>query len=115
MRTQDVTVGLGFAKSGVTLPLIKDKGRPIILKNELTMRADFTVRDNATIQRVATGAHNFQAGGLDIQFKPTANYVINQRLNIQFYFERTINQPRTSASYVRKVTAFGFQLRFALQ
>ncbi|MEJ1928989.1 cell surface protein SprA [Nostoc sp. NIES-2111] len=115
VRTQDVTVGLGFAKSGVTLPFIKDKGRPIILKNELTLRADLTVRDNMTIQRRASGPHQYTAGGLDIQFKPTANYVINQRLNIQFYFERTINQPRVSTSYLRKVTAFGFQLRFALQ
>ena len=114
-RTQDITIGTGFAKSGVQLPFIKDKGRPIILKNELTLRADLTIRDNQTIQRRTDGEHKFTAGGLDIQFKPTANYVINQRLNIQFYFERTINQPRISTSYLRKVTAFGFQLRFALQ
>jgi cell surface protein SprA len=116
VRTQDITIGAGFAKSGVQLPFLKDKGRPIILKNELTMRADLTIRDNLTVQRRAgNSAHVPTAGGLDIQFKPTANYVVNQRLNIQFYFERTISQPRVSTSFLRKVTAFGFQLRYALQ
>jgi cell surface protein SprA len=116
VRTQDMVIGVGFAKSGVTLPLIKNKGRPIVLKNELTLRGDLTVRDNVTIQRRAGNtAHIPTAGGLDIQFKPTANYVINQRFNIQAYFERTINRPRVSTSYLRKVTSFGFQLRYALQ
>ena len=114
LRSQDITFGLGFAKSGVKLPF-KDKGRPIILKNELTMRADLTVRDNLQIQRKINDLNQITNGGLDIQFKPTANYVVNQRLNIQTYFERTINRPRLASSYLRKVWAFGIQLRFALQ
>lgn len=114
LRSQDITFGVGLAKSGVKLP-IKDKGRVIVLKNELTVRADFTIRDNVQIQRKIGQLNEYTNGGLDIQFKPTVNYVVNQRLNVQFYFERTINRPRLSTSYVRKVTAFGFQLRFALQ
>ncbi len=115
VRSQDVVFGVGFARSGVQVPFIKDKGRPIILKNELTLRSDFTIRDNRTIQRIYDAGHLFTAGSLDIQFKPTLNYVVSQRLNVQFYFERTINQPRVSTSFLRKLTAFGFQLRFALQ
>jgi cell surface protein SprA len=67
------------------------------------------------LRRAGNNAHISTAGGLDVQFKPTANYVINQRFNMQAYFERTINQPRVSTSYLRKVYAFGFQLRYALQ
>jgi cell surface protein SprA len=113
MSGQDIVVGLGFAKSNLVLP-IKSQGRQIVLKNELNFRADFTVRDTRTIQRRLEGTHQVTAGGLDYQFRPTVNYVVNQRLNVQAYFERTINNPRISSSFKRSVTRFGIQLRFSL-
>lgn len=113
LKSQDFTFGTGFARSGIKLPF-RSQGRTIVLKNELTTRFDVTLRDTETIQRKLDEVATITQGFQDLQFKPSINYVINQRLNVQAYFEHTINTPRISTSFKRTVTRFGFQLRFTL-
>jgi cell surface protein SprA len=72
------------------------------------------VRDTRTVQRKLEGTNTITAGGLNFQFKPTINYVVNQRLNVQGYFERTVNNPYISSSFLRSTTSFGFNLRYSL-
>ena len=54
------------------------------------------------------------AGAVNFQLKPTVDYMLNQRLNLQVYFERNVNEPLITSSYRRSTTTFGFQLRFNL-
>jgi cell surface protein SprA len=113
MNSQDLTVSLGYAKSGMKLPF-RNKGRQIVLDNEVQMRCDFTFRDTKTTQRQIAQAGQVTAGMQDIQIKPTINYVINTRISLQFYLEHTRNLPRISQSFERRNTKFGIQLRINL-
>lgn len=112
--SKDFVFGIGFAKSNVRIPKVFTKGQEKFLKNELNVRVDFTIRDSKTTQRKIDEGSTVTAGNLNLQFKPTVSYNITQRLTTQFYFERTINDPRISSSFRRTTTSFGVQLRFTL-
>ncbi|CAA9274734.1 MAG: hypothetical protein AVDCRST_MAG56-3290 [uncultured Cytophagales bacterium] len=115
LRSRDVTASIGFTRNNTRLPF-KTQGRNIVLKNDLQFRCDATIRDTRTVQRKLEGANanTSTAGGLNFQFKPTVNYVVNQRLNVQGYFERTVNTPHITSSFPNSTTRFGFNLRYSL-
>lgn len=103
-----------------------------MLKNELTARLDLSIRDNVTIQRTiedvvdpanATATLPANVGNTvslptngtkQLQLRPTIDYVLNQRLNLQFFFTRTVTDPRVENSYRNATTEGGLQLRYSL-
>jgi cell surface protein SprA len=110
--TNGLILGIGLTKSNVKIPFTGPQH--VVLKNELIMRIDVTINDTKTIQRKLDGISILTAGNLNFQLKPTINYQINQRVTLQFYFDRQINAPRISSSFRRATTAFGLQVRFTL-
>ena len=113
MSSNDISFEYGFTKADMKLPF-KYKGRPIVLKNDLQFRLSLTVRDTKTVQRKIDDENTVTAGGMNFQLRPNVSYAINKKLNLQVYFERSINAPKVSNSFRRTTTAFGFQLRFSL-
>ncbi|MEM9391943.1 MAG: cell surface protein SprA, partial [Bacteroidota bacterium] len=113
VNSNDVVLEMGFTKANFRLPF-KSQGRVITLKNDLTFRMNFTIRDTETIQRRIDEISTVTNGALNIQFRPNVSYVLNEKLNLQFYFERNINEPKISTSFRRATTRLGVQVRFSL-
>ena len=113
MLSKDISLEIGFTKNNMRLPF-KSEGRLIVLKNDVTFRLNTTVSDTRTIQRKVNELNMITNGAVNIQLRPNISYVVNQKLNIQAYFERTINDPKVSNSYRRATTRFGVQVRFSL-
>ena len=113
VNNKDLTFELGFTKTDMKLPF-KSRGRTIVLKNDLTFRLSFTINDTRTVQRKIAEGSTVTNGNINYRFRPNFNYALNQRLNLQVYFERNINEPRVSNSFPRATTRFGAQLRFSL-
>ena len=111
--SQDFRFDLGYTKAGVKVPF-KIQGRQEVLSNDLTIRMSTRIVDTNTIQRKIEGENTLTNGNLNIQIRPSVGYVVNQKLNIQFYFDRTINDPKVSTAYRRSSTSFGGQLTFNL-
>ncbi|WP_031528635.1 T9SS outer membrane translocon Sov/SprA [Dyadobacter crusticola] len=110
---QDVTVNIGFTKNNVKLPF-KLNGVKKTLKNDMTMQLGMTFRDTRSIQRKFDGENIPIAGNINFQLRPTVNYMVNNRLSVQFYFDRTFNDPLVSNSFYRASTSGGVQLKFNL-
>ncbi|GAA4433947.1 cell surface protein SprA [Ravibacter arvi] len=121
---QDLTVTLGFTKSNVAIPF-KINGVRKRLKNDLTAQMSVTFRDTRSIQRKIieieeagvkreVAENTPTAGNINFQLRPTINYVVSNRLTLQFYFERMFNDPLVSNSFYRSVSSGGVQLRFNL-
>jgi cell surface protein SprA len=110
---QDVTVNIGFTKNNVPLPF-KINGVKKKLKNDMTMQLALTFRDTRSIQRKFDGENIPIAGNINFQLRPTVNYMVNNRLSVQFYFDRTFNDPLVSNSFYRASTSGGVQLKFNL-
>lgn len=113
INNKDFVVGIGYNKKGLRLPF-KSGGEFIILKNDLNLRLDLTIRDTKTVQRKLDDVQTITGGNINFQLKPVISYMVNSKLNFQFYFERNINTPRISSSFPRSATNVGFQLRYNL-
>jgi cell surface protein SprA len=110
LGNNEVVIGFGFTKANYKIPFTKD----FVLKNDLTFRFDTRISDTKTTQRTLEGLNSVTSGNLLISIKPNISYVVNQRLNLQFYFDHTINSPKVSNSFYRTNTLFGIQVRFTL-
>lgn len=64
---------------------------------------------------VGTPISQITTGALQVQLRPTIDYLLNARLNLQFYFSQTITQPRVSNAFRNATTEGGLQLRYSLQ
>jgi cell surface protein SprA len=109
---QDFVLGISYTKSGVKLP--KFQGRSTVLKNELNIRMDMTIRDTKSYQRKLEEGSTITAGNLNFQLKPTVAYNVSQRVTMMLYFEHTRAVPRISTSFKRNTTSVGLQIRFTL-
>jgi cell surface protein SprA len=136
VHATDLTIGIGYAAAGLRLPF-RVGGEQRVLKNNLQARLDLSIRDNTTIQRsildsvdpipsLPGGAPAVQGdvgiptslitnGALTVQLRPTIDYLLNARLNLQFYFTQTITQPRVSNAFRNATSEGGLQLRYSLQ
>jgi cell surface protein SprA len=110
---KDVTVEVGYTKNNLKLPF-KDQGRIITLKNDVTFRLNLSVTNNRTIQRKIDEENTVTNGNVNIQIRPNIQYVINQKLNIQFYVDRNVNEPLVTNSYRRATTKIGTKIVFNL-
>ncbi|MBI1305232.1 MAG: cell surface protein SprA [Bacteroidetes bacterium] len=114
-RNIEYVVGAGFRTSGVRLPL-KVRGNRILLENDLNFRFDLSIRDNVTIRRdIELNESTAQAGTRMFTVRPTIDYKVNDNTNIRMYFNRNVNHPKNSQSYVTALTDFGVSLRYTLQ
>ncbi|WP_234462336.1 T9SS outer membrane translocon Sov/SprA [Adhaeribacter terrigena] len=123
-HVKDIVIGAGYSTSNFRIPF-KINGEYKTLKNELTGRLDLSIRDNTIIQRsivqdsvsgaiVEKSRNEVTNGNMQLQLRPTIDYTVNQRLNVQLYFTRTISDPKISTSFKNTVTEGGVQLRYSL-
>ena len=113
LNSKDISCEIGFTKNNMKLPF-KSQGRTIVLKNDVTFRMNISLSDNKTIQRKVDDLSTITNGNINFQLRPNISYVVNQKLTVQGYFERTINEPLVTNSYPRSTTRFGIQVRFSL-
>ena len=106
----EVSLDVGWTKDRLKLPW-RSRGRTITIENEVTFRMNMSIRDSRTIQRNLEGENTLTNGNKNFQMRPTVGYRFNDKLDLSFYFERSITNPQVG-SFRRTTTAFGFQTRF---
>ncbi len=113
LNRQDFVVDIGYRKQGFKIPW-KMGGKTVTLENDLTFRLALSIGESETIQRKLEESNTITSGNLNFQLSPTISYVVNDRLNLQLYFERNINEPKVTNSFKRATTRFGTQISFSL-
>ena len=102
-RIKDVKLGNSF----------QIKGKPI--KSDLNLKVDLSFRKNQTIIRQIVQEVSQATGGTNIiSLKVSADYVINERINIRAFYDRIINKPVISTSFPTTNTNAGISLRLTL-
>jgi cell surface protein SprA len=115
-RSTEFTLGMNWRKRGVPfLQNIKFGKKERKLDNDVTLRLDFTLRDDATAnskldQNIAFGT----AGQKVVRLSPSIDYVVNNRVNLKFYFEQNKIIPKIATSAPITTTRAGVQVRIAL-
>ncbi len=113
LNRKDFVVDIGYRKQGFKIPW-KIGGQTVTLENDLTFRLALSIGESETVQRKIEESNTITSGNLNFQVSPTINYVVNDRLNVQIYFERNINEPKVTNSFKRATTRFGTQVSFSL-
>lgn len=113
LNRQDFVVDVGYRKQGFKIPW-KIGGQTVTLENDLTFRLALSIGESEVIQRKIEESNTITSGNLNFQLSPTISYVVNNRLNVQLYFERNINEPKVTNSFKRATTRFGTQISFSL-
>lgn len=113
VRNVDYTIGLGYKFKKVTLPF--RMGGKKKLSNDLTVKADVTLRNNTTILRkVIEGTNQPSAGTKSLSYKISADYPVNDRFKVQAFYNYTGNEPFVSSSYPTSNTNAGISIQFTL-
>ena len=108
----EFVVGMGWRKRGA-FSFIKWKGKP--LENDASFRLDFSIRDEITSNsRLDQDQALATAGQKVIFINPTIDYVISNRVKINFYFEQRRVEPKISTSPPITNTRAGMRIQISL-
>jgi glycine cleavage system H protein len=113
VNAKDWSFEVGYIKNNMKLPF-KDQGRIITLKNDINFRLNLSVTNNQTIQRKLEDVSTVTNGNINIQIRPNLSYAVNNKLNIQLYVDRNVNDPLVTNSYRRATTRVGTKILFNL-
>ncbi len=112
VRGREFVIGSGYRFKNVKFPIAIGETRP---KSDLNLRVDLSWRQNNTvIRQVEQQQNNVTAGQDIISLKTSADYIINQRLNLRAFYERVLNRPVISTTFPSSNTNLGVSLRFTL-
>lgn len=112
VRGKEFVIGSGYRFKNVKFPFQIGSQKP---KSDLNLRVDLSWRQNNTVIRQVEQRQNTVTAGQDIlSIKTSADYVINQRLNVRAFYERVINKPVISTTFPSANTNLGVSLRFTL-
>lgn len=103
--------GLGYRVRGLRLPFSLFGSRQ--LKNDLNIKCDIGIRDDVTTNTyIAMNERVATMGQRVISIMPTIDYIINDNLQIQFYFDRKQSNPYVNTSFPLTTTRGGLRLTF---
>lgn len=115
-RSTEFTIGADWRRRGVPIfqnLKIGKNGKK--LDNDITFSFDYSFRDDATAnskldQNTAFGT----AGQKVIRLAPSIDYVVNNRVNLKFYFEQNRVIPKIATTAPMTTTRGGVQVRISL-
>lgn len=115
MRSSEIVIGAGYRVRGFPMPFRIGKDGGTRLENDLNFRLDLSFRDDKTVNnRLDADIVIPTSGQKVIGIAPSIDYVINNRLNIKFFYDRRQTIPVISTAYPITNTRGGLTLRFML-
>ena len=114
VKGNEVTIGFGYRVPKFKLPFAIG-GKRKVSTNALNLTADFSIRRNTTVIRKLLEGVNQPTAGLNVlSIKTAADYIVNERLNVRFFYEQMVNTPVISTSYPTSNINTGIEIRFSL-
>ena len=128
-HSSEITIGAGFRKRGVPLPFgwkvpgngkTPPNGPPGSItsqkaQNDLTLRLDFSIRDDATSSTYLDQNASLPTGGQHVvRIDPSLSYVLNNRINLKLYFDQQRSTPKISTTPPTVTTKAGIEIRISL-
>jgi cell surface protein SprA len=113
-RINELIFGAGYRFDDVQITLRTGGGQKV-LKSDLNLRFDLSIRDNKTLARKLVENVNQPVVGQKVfSIGATADYVLSDRFNLQIFADHTVNNPFVANTFPTSNTNFGFSLKFTL-
>ncbi len=118
VTTNEYVIGLGYRIRDVQFAVRSTGGGTGArqnVKSDLNLRTDFSIRQNKTIlRRLDEDINQVSTGQQVVSMNVSADYTVNQRLNLRLFFDKVINSPYVSSQYRNSTTNGGITMRFTL-
>ena len=117
VRSSQITFGGSYKKKGLKLPFKVpfSKTDTKKLDNEMNFSLNLSIRNNVTSNSILDQNSAFAtAGSKEIMISPTLSYYINNRINVQLYFDQDRVIPYISSSAPTTNTRAGVKIRISL-
>lgn len=113
IKGNEIVVGSGYRFKDVKLFKWKIRGVP--LKSDINLRANVSIRGNQTvIRKVVENVNQVTSGQNLIKIETSADYVLNERLTVKAFFDKSLTKPYVSSSYPTGNANAGVSVRFTL-
>jgi len=109
-----IVLGFGYRPKNFHIPWgLFGSGRE---NNDVNFKLDVAIRDKKlVIYRADVPGAEISAGSKNITLRPSIDYVINQRFNLNLFYDSNITKPYTSQAFTTAFTNFGINLKLLLQ
>ena len=112
--SQEYVIGIGYRIKDLEFKIFSG-GVGKKASSDLDLKLDFNLMNNKTvIRKIIEEVEQVTMGQQLIKIKFSADYVVNQRLNIKAFYDRVITNPFISTTFPSSITNVGFSLRFTL-
>ena len=113
LTENNMVFGLGYRTNKFRFPFGMFK--ELKMDNNMDIKLDIALRDNKTvIYRADVPEAEVSAGAKNITFRPSVDYILNQRFNVKVFYDSNLTQPYTSQTFNTSFSNFGFSLRMTL-
>ena len=113
-NSNEYVIGTGYRIKDVEFKMLSG-GRGKKVSSDLDLKLDLNIRNNKTvIRKVIENEEQITMGQRILSIKFSADYVLNQRLNIKVFYDRVVTNPFISTTFPGAITNGGFSLRFTL-
>ena len=113
-RINELIFGAGYRFDDVQIA-IKTGGAKKVLRSDLNVRFDLSIRDNKTLARKLVENVNQPVVGQKVFTAGiSADYVLSDRFNLQIFADHSMNNPFVANTFPTSNTNFGFSLKFTL-
>jgi cell surface protein SprA len=113
VQGQEFTLGLGYRVKDVTITSSLADNPQGVIKSDINMRADFSLRNNKTIVRNLDFNNNLLgAGQYLMSVKFTADYTFSRNLTAIFFYDHTFTKAVISTAFPLTTIRGGFTLRY---
>ena len=114
IKGSEYVIGTGYRIKDLEFRF-RSGGRGKKISSDLDLKLDLNIRNNETvIRKIVEDEEQTIMGQQTISIKFSADYVVNQRLNLKMFYDKVITNPFISTSYPGAITNAGFSLRFTL-
>jgi cell surface protein SprA len=119
INSNEYVIGLGYRFKEVQFSIRSttggSQGSRKTVKSDLNVRADFSLKtDKTVLRRIDEDLNQVSAGQKVTSLNLSADYTVNQRLNLRIFFDKVTNNPFVSSQYRTSTTKAGITLRFTL-
>jgi len=116
ISSSEYIIGLGYRIKNVTINIKGlNGGRNKKLKSDLNIKADVSIKTNKTVLRkIIEDVNQISTGQRIITINTSADYLINDKFTIKFFFDKIITNPFVSSQFPNANTNAGFSLKFTL-
>ncbi|HRZ41410.1 MAG TPA: cell surface protein SprA [Bacteroidales bacterium] len=112
--SKEFVIGSGYRVKDVKFK-INSGGRTLDLKSDLTLRLDFSFRNNITVLRkIVEQIDQPSMGQKNVSINFSADYMISQQINLRLFYDQIITRPHVSNQYDVSNTNAGISIRFSL-